>query len=269
MIKRRFYRNDHGDGDNISDSSSSSSDSELEAEVAEEETEVENDVADVREYHEASSSSSGYESEDSSVNEVDIDSSGLQTNDDDIDAGNFGQPAIKRHSSLKSDAEIEDPLSNTVAEKDSSPCDVGYILKCKSVFKCRLCPRIVCLTEETLMTHLKSKRHARSEKLLSEGRLKLMLNSDGEIEEGEEEGETHAERHARIVAAAQNLTDSTKKNKGRQRQRKRSKKKTGNDSNLDAARKPTKSPAKKPTKSPSPAKKPMKSPAKKRHKSEN
>lgn len=30
-----------------------------------------------------------------------------------------------------------------------------------------------------------------------------MLNSDGEIEEGEEEGETHAERHARIVAAAQ------------------------------------------------------------------
>lgn len=30
-----------------------------------------------------------------------------------------------------------------------------------------------------------------------------MLNSDGEIQEGEEEGETHAERHARIVAAAQ------------------------------------------------------------------
>lgn len=59
MIKRRFYRNDHGDGDNASDSSSSSSDSELEAEAAEEETEVEDDVAGVREYHEASSSSSG------------------------------------------------------------------------------------------------------------------------------------------------------------------------------------------------------------------
>lgn len=82
---------------------------------------------------------------------------GLPTNDDEIEAGNVVQPAIKRHSSRKSDAEIVDPLSNTMAEKDSSPSDVGYVLKCKSVFKCRLCPRIVCLTEETLMTHLKSK----------------------------------------------------------------------------------------------------------------
>ncbi|KAI8554500.1 hypothetical protein RHMOL_Rhmol05G0104200 [Rhododendron molle] len=224
MIKRRFYKNDHGDGDNASDSSSSSSDSELDAEAAEETETEDDDVVVVREYHKASSSSSGYASEDSSANEVNVDSSGLPTNDEEIEAGNVGQPAIKRHSSRKSDAEIVDPLSNTVAEKDSSPSDVGYILKCKSVFKCRLCPRIVCLTEETLMTHLKSKRHARSEKLLSEGRLKLMLNSDGEIEEGEEEGETHAERHARIVAAAQ---------------------KTGNDSSLDIARKSTKSPAKK------------------------
>ncbi|KAF7134392.1 hypothetical protein RHSIM_Rhsim08G0084200 [Rhododendron simsii] len=239
MIKRRFYMNDHGDGDNAFDSSSSS-DSELDA-VAAEETEAEDDdVAVVREYHKASSSSSGYASEDSSANEINVDSSGLPTNDDETEAGNVGQPAIKRHSSCKSDAEIVDPLSNTVAEKDSSPSDVGYILKCKSVFKCRLCPRIVCLTEETLMTHLKSKRHARSEKLLSEGRLKLMLNSDGEIQEGEEEGETHAERHARI-----NLTNSMKKNKGRQRQRKRLKKKTGNNSSLDLARKSTKSPAKK------------------------
>lgn len=57
MIKRRFYRNDHGDGDNASDSSSSS-DSELDAEAAEE-TEAEDDVAVVREYHKASSSSFG------------------------------------------------------------------------------------------------------------------------------------------------------------------------------------------------------------------
>ena len=51
--------------------------------------------------------------------------------------------------------------SDMVAEKDSLPADVaGYILKCKSVFRCRLCPRIVCLTEETLRAHLKSKvRH--------------------------------------------------------------------------------------------------------------
>lgn len=33
----------------------------------------------------------------------------------------------------------------------------GCILKCKSVFKCRLCPRIVCLTEATMTAHLKSK----------------------------------------------------------------------------------------------------------------
>lgn len=44
------------------------------------------------------------------------------------------------------------------------------------------------------------KRHARSKKLLNEGRLKLVLNSDGEIEEDEE---THAERHARTMSLTQ------------------------------------------------------------------
>ncbi|KAL6007401.1 hypothetical protein ACLOJK_032898 [Asimina triloba] len=96
------------------------------------------------------------------------------------------------------------------------------VLKCKSVFKCRLCPRIVCLSEETLKAHLNSKRHARSKKLLSEGRLKFMLNSDGEIEE---DLETHAERHARTMALAQDSANPKKKNKGRQRQKLRSKKK--------------------------------------------
>uniref|UniRef100_J3N640 Uncharacterized protein n=1 Tax=Oryza brachyantha TaxID=4533 RepID=J3N640_ORYBR len=50
-----------------------------------------------------------------------------------------------------------------------------YILKCQSVYKCKLCPRIICLNEEMVRVHLKSKRHARSKKLLGEGRLKLML----------------------------------------------------------------------------------------------
>lgn len=243
MIKRRFYRHEHGDRNSGSDSSSSSSDSELEAEAAEE-TEAEDDIAEVKEYRQSHSSSSGYKSEDStSANEVvDVDSSGLLTNDDNI--------FIKSHSSSKRDAEIVGRLSNTVAEKDSVLSEVDCILKCKSVFRCRLCPRIVCLSEETLKTHLKSKRHARSEKLLSEGRLKLMLNSDGEIEEEEEDGETHAERHARIVAATQNSANSKKKNKGRQRQRKRLKKKEkGKDKNLDKAKQLTKSPAKKRLKS--------------------
>ncbi|KAA8547761.1 hypothetical protein F0562_004190 [Nyssa sinensis] len=215
MIKRRLYKQEHGDGDGASDSSSSSSDSELEAEAAEE-TESEDDVvAEVRENSESCSTSSGYESEDSSANEVHVDSSDLLTNDDDAGNGNDGQNAVK-----------------------------NWILKCKSVFKCRLCPRIVCLTEETLKAHLKSKRHGRSEKLLSEGRLKLMLNSDGEIE-----GETHAERHASTLASAQNTADSKKKNKGRQRQRKRLKKKTGEDLNLEKAGQSTKNPAKKRRKS--------------------
>lgn len=224
MIKRRFYRHEHGDRNSGSDSSSSSSDSELEAEAAEE-TEAEDDIAEVKECRQSHSSSSG-----------------LLTNDDNI--------FIKSHSSSKRDAEIVGRLSNTVAEKDSVLSEVDCILKCKSVFRCRLCPRIVCLSEETLKTHLKSKRHARSEKLLSEGRLKLMLNSDGEIEEEEEDGETHAERHARIVAATQNSANSKKKNKGRQRQRKRLKKKEkGKDKNLDKAKQLTKSPAKKRLKS--------------------
>ncbi|CAL5372516.1 unnamed protein product [Camellia sinensis] len=242
MIKRRFYRHEHGDRNSGSDSSSSSSDSELEAEAAEE-TEAEDDVAEVKEYHQSHSSFSGYKSEDStSANEVDVDSSGLLTNDDNI--------FIKSQSSSKRDAGIVGRLSNTVAEKDSVLSEVDCILKCKSVFRCKLCPRIVCLSEETLKTHLKSKRHARSEKLLSEGRLKLVLNSDGEIEEEEEDGETHAERHARIVAATQNSANSKKKNKGRQRQRKRLKKKEkGKDKNLDKAKQLTKSPAKKRLKS--------------------
>lgn len=47
-------------------------------------------------------------------------------------------------------------------------------------------------------------RHSRSEKLLSNGRLKCILNSDGEEEViSDDDRETHAERHARIIALAQ------------------------------------------------------------------
>lgn len=49
--------------------------------------------------------------------------------------------------------------SNDPIQADLSSC----ILKCKSVFKCRLCPRIVCLNEETVKQHLKSKvKHHRA-----------------------------------------------------------------------------------------------------------
>ncbi|KAB5519750.1 hypothetical protein DKX38_024069 [Salix brachista] len=59
-------------------------------------------------------------------------------------------------------------------------------------------------TQDTDMRKKFQERHARSEKLMKENRLKVILNSDGEIENMDEE--THAERHARTVALAQNLT---------------------------------------------------------------
>ncbi|KAM7516340.1 hypothetical protein LguiA_005923 [Lonicera macranthoides] len=315
MIKRRFYKHEHGEKDDPSDSSSSS-DSEPEAEATEEtdeEEEEEDVVAEVRENNEACSSSSGsfislfssllsfyskcYESEDSSANEVELDSSGLATNDDDLVTLNDRKNLSEIQTSDRRNAEIVDSEYNTNDVKDEIPSDVpDCVLKSKSVFRCKLCPRIVCLTEETLRAHLESKssqpsvmkqllalclwlyhlymllaslwfsllyeiiqknavfvsvwmcmqtetecaRHARSEKLLSEGRLKLMLNSDGEIE-----GETHQERHASTLAAAEKSVSSKKKNKGRQRQRKRVKKKTGEDGTVENTIKSMKKPTKK------------------------
>ncbi|KAK6927908.1 hypothetical protein RJ641_006499 [Dillenia turbinata] len=223
MIKRIFYNIEHGDKDEASESSSSSSDSEVEAEATEE-TELEDDEAqEVKEDKESFSTSSGYESGDSSGNEVDVNSSGLLTEVDAVVTETDKQHHSDNKASDKRDAETLETYTGVAAEKNSIADNwAGCILECKSVFKCRLCPRIVCLTEETLMAHLKSKRHARSEKLLNEGRLKLMLNSDGEIEE---ERETHAERHARTVAVAKDPGDQKRKNRGRQRQRMRLKRK--------------------------------------------
>ncbi|KAJ6707457.1 STRESS RESPONSE PROTEIN [Salix viminalis] len=236
MIKRRFFKAEHGEKDEASsDSSSSSSDSEADATEQSEddvvadpeknsESEDDDTVAEPKEDSESeASSSSGYESEDSSANVIDGYSS------DDINT--------------RTGIEILKKQSNATAE-ESVPDDVpDCILKCKSVYKCRICPRIICLTEETMRTHLISKRHARSEKLMKENRLKVMLNSDGEIENMDEE--THAERHARTVALAQ--CTSTKKNKGgRQRQRKRlQKKKEGNAATIEKTTSKTKSPPKK------------------------
>lgn len=101
-----------------------------------------------------------------------------------------------------------------------------YVVMCKNVLKCRLCPKTICLTGDTMRAHLSSQKHARSLKHLEEGTLKLMLNSDGEEEE---QGETHAERYARTLASAKEEkapgTLKRKKSSGRQRQRKRTKRK--------------------------------------------
>lgn len=236
MIKRRFYKQEHGDKDAAS-GSSSSSDSELDAEASvdtEEEEDDDNMVIKSRKKDQPCSSSSGYESEDSSGNEVNLDASGLPTNDDGSGGENYKQDVIDTRVSADNHSD-KNAITNDVLD---------CVLKSKSVFKCKLCPRIVCLTEETLKAHLKSKRHARSEKLLKEGRLKMMLNSDGEIEG--EDGETHQERHASTLALLQsnkNAAQESKKNKGRQRQRKRLRKKTSDDS---VPKKPKKSAKKRP-----------------------
>ncbi|CAK9324971.1 unnamed protein product [Citrullus colocynthis] len=196
MIKRRFYRLEHGDNDNASDSSVSSSDSEPEVGAEESQDDVEGQEDD-----ESCSTSSGYESEDSSINEVDIDSSGLPSTEDDPDIGKEIQSLTGTEvpDEIPSDTQLPDesPLgtldlhSDILSMKEPLPADIPVcILKCKSVFKCKLCPRVVCLNEETLKAHLKSKRHARSEKLLNEGRLKIMLNNNGEIENPENSTES-------------------------------------------------------------------------------
>lgn len=234
MIKRRFYKLEHPDGDDASDSSSSSSsssDSELEAEAAEESVSEPVAEVEVKEDGESCSTSSGYESEDSSANEVDLDASGLPSSEDDAEIKNGRQILIDSQLSGKRGSYTLKTQSTITAEKESLPADFpACILKFKSVFKCRMCPRIVCLTEETIRAHLKSKRHSRSEKLQNEGRLKTMLNSDGEIENQE----TPAEMNARILAIP--LVGEKKRFK---------KKKMRNDANIRKARQSTKSPVKK------------------------
>ncbi|BAT83016.1 hypothetical protein VIGAN_04011100 [Vigna angularis var. angularis] len=183
MIKRRFFKLDHGDRD-ASDPSSSSSDSELEAEAEATEEESSEDDSTVEAKpngDEAGSTSSGYASEDSSANDVDVDSTGVIFCEDDAGAINERDMLFNKELLSKPDTE----KSNVIAEKETLQDMPAYVLKHKSVFKCKICPRITCLSEGTLRDHLQSKRHARSVKLLSEGRLKAMLNSDGEIENQE------------------------------------------------------------------------------------
>ncbi|KAM3250358.1 ribosome biogeneis protein ERB1 [Capsicum chacoense] len=219
MIKRRFYKLEHGDRDAPSESSSSS-DSGFEAEATEDEEEEEQDDNDTKEEDDGvarltggNESSSGYESEDSSVNEVNLDSSGLPTSDEDVTTLKDTKFADESYSSEKVIAESDNMQNNSMPEEDEIPSDAAdYVLKCKSVYKCRLCPRIVCLTVQTLIAHLKSKKHARSEKLLKEGRLKLMLNEDGNIE-----GQIHPEEED-SPTRGQNPSASKKKSKGLKRQ---------------------------------------------------
>ncbi|KAJ4771154.1 stress response protein [Rhynchospora pubera] len=247
MIKRIHYKQDHGDkSGSSSDSSSSDSDTgsdsssparpEQEQQVSESESESESggepnlesddeeedesEQGEEEEFYQKQpalhSPGSGYESEDSSGNEVEDDSPGLVA-DMEEEKETRDTEKHKKVQVSKADTPIE--KSSTVEELDSC------ILKCKSVYRCKLCPRIICLSEKIVKQHLESKRHARSKKLSEEGRLKLKLNSDGELEE---DFETHAERHARTLALAEEGARVSKKDSGRQRQSLRRKKRAKN-----------------------------------------
>ncbi|KAJ0971602.1 hypothetical protein J5N97_019561 [Dioscorea zingiberensis] len=228
MIKRRFFKQDHGE--KSASDSSSSSDSSPEP-SKEEELDGDDDAIGRAEDEEVEkppspSPGSGYETEDSSANGSEDDSSGLLSN---VNEDSSGSPQ-KNQLDIGVHAEEKDEKVSKVGGRPCDPNDpiqaelANCILKCKSVFKCRLCPRIILLNDNTVRTHLSSKRHARSKKLLGEGRLKLMLNSDGEIEE---EQETHAERHARTLALAQELDVLPKKDKAHLRKRQRRKNDNG------------------------------------------
>lgn len=67
---------------------------------------------------------------------------GLPTSDEDGAAQVDNLPTIAQRSSKKDEPEFD---------------RTDYVLKRNSVFKCRICPRIVCLSEETLKAHLSSK----------------------------------------------------------------------------------------------------------------
>lgn len=60
---------------------------------------------------------------------------------------------VKKASSANADS-----AKGGVNKDDAIEADLNnYILKCKSVYKCKLCPRIMCLSEEMLRVHLESK----------------------------------------------------------------------------------------------------------------
>ncbi|KAL3679729.1 hypothetical protein R1sor_022685 [Riccia sorocarpa] len=97
--------------------------------------------------------------------------------------------------------------------EDNTVLSVGGESK---VLKCRLCPKIICLNEETMQTHLSSKRHARSLKQLAEGRLKIKLDSDGVIMLWQQH-----RFFPNYISEVREESKNTKRDSGRQRQRRR------------------------------------------------
>ncbi|KAM2927600.1 hypothetical protein COP2_034932 [Malus domestica] len=112
------------------------------------------------------STSSGYQSEDISANEVPIDSSGLPiTEDDDASTGHEIPDLIADQLLGKSGSELLEKESYIMPDEESIPVDLpNCIVKCKSAFKWKLCPRVVCLNEKSLRAHLKGMPRKKSKR---------------------------------------------------------------------------------------------------------
>lgn len=76
---------------------------------------------------------------------------GLPTSDDDVATQSGSQNIIGGFFG------IEGNNLPTIVKDETDINMADCVIKCKSVFKCKLCPRIVCLSEETLKAHLASK----------------------------------------------------------------------------------------------------------------
>lgn len=82
----------------------------------------------------------------------------MPTSDDDAGMEHARQIAMGGHLPGKGNGESVDMSQSTTSKDGELPSNLpDCVVKCKSVFKCRLCPRIVCLSEETLRDHLTSK----------------------------------------------------------------------------------------------------------------
>ncbi|VVA94012.1 unnamed protein product [Arabis nemorensis] len=68
-------------------------------------------------------------------------------------------------------------------EEEEENYILGCMFKCKSVYKCRYCPKIICLNEISIQAHVSSKKHAYLERLHKE---ENHSTDDEEVDDPEE-----------------------------------------------------------------------------------
>ncbi|KAH9305469.1 hypothetical protein KI387_009873, partial [Taxus chinensis] len=185
MIKRQFYRADHADNDNASDDSSSSSEAdsvEPHEEELEEEAEAPVESSPESGYQSEDGSDgggdfnvaeeSGYQSEDGSDSGEELNTAEGKIQSDDNEETESLQDRLKQNRSIdlvkdrvnRAIESAQSKHSNQWAEAvDETERDRGLhdlddcVIQCKSVFRCKLCPRIICLSVDSINMHVDSK----------------------------------------------------------------------------------------------------------------